>query len=76
MDALPPVVFEWENMLETYIKFNPETQKYDQLGDNIQRNAVATLMRYCGQATTMEYSPDGSSASAYSYGTALKDYFN
>ena len=76
MDALPPVVFEWENMLETYIKFNPETQKYDQLGDNIQRNAVATLMRYCGQATTMEYSPDGSTASVYSYETALKDYFN
>lgn len=76
IDALPPVTFEWENMLETYSRFNPETRQYDQLGDNIQRNAVATLMRYCGQAAHMKYSPEESGAQPSSYLTALIDFFN
>ena len=75
IDALPPVVFEWENMLETYRKFNPETRQYDQLGDDIQRNAVATLMRYCGQATYMNYTPEGSGSNSQFYINALINHF-
>ena len=43
--ALPPVTFDWENMLDRY------TSGYN----TAQANAVATLMRYIGQAEHMEY---------------------
>ncbi len=43
--ALPPVTFDWDNMLDKY------TSGYT----TAQANAVATLMRYVGQAERMEY---------------------
>ena len=43
--ALPPVTFDWDNMLDKY------TSGYSAA----QANAVATLMRYVGQAEHMEY---------------------
>ncbi len=43
--ALPPVTFDWDNMLDRY------TSGYN----TAQANAVATLMRYVGQAERMEY---------------------
>ena len=43
--ALPPVTFDWENMLDRY------TSGYN----TAQANAVATLMRYVGQAEHMAY---------------------
>ncbi len=43
--ALPPVTFDWDNMLDKY------TSGYN----TTQANAVATLMRYVGQAEHMEY---------------------
>lgn len=43
--ALPPVTFDWEHMRDTYTG-NYTTQEAD---------AVATLMRYIGQAEHMEY---------------------
>jgi len=43
--ALPPVTFDWDNMRDTY------TSGYT----TDQANAVATLMRYVGQAERMEY---------------------
>ena len=47
---LPPVTLDWDNMLDDYYwTYTPE-----------QADAVATLMRYCGQASYMIYSPDGS----------------
>ena len=42
---LPPVTFDWDNMLDSY------TSGYN----TTQANAVATLMRYIGQAERMEY---------------------
>lgn len=75
IDALPPVVFDWENMLETYSRYNPETQQIDQLGNKTQRNAVATLLRYCGQATNMQYSPDGSGSSSMLTYNAIVNFF-
>lgn len=46
-DELPPTTFEWDLMKDNYDKneTGPEAQ------------AVAKLMRYCGQAVKMEYSP-------------------
>ena len=55
IDALPPVVFDWDNMLDDYLVWNPETQQTEQVGTDQQRRAVATLMRYCGQSQKMLY---------------------
>ena len=52
VSALPAVALDWEHMLDYY--------DY-QYGDE-EAAAVATLMRYCGQACYMDYSPDGSGA--------------
>ena len=47
--ALDPVTFDWDNMKDTYWSYN-----------STQANAVATLMRYVGQAERMMYGTDGS----------------
>ena len=52
--ALPPVTFDWDNMRDTY------TGSYSADA----ANAVATLMRYVGQAEHMEYGSDGSGIDA------------
>ena len=54
VDALPSVTFDWDNMLDDY------TGDYTVA----QGNAVATLMRYVGQAERMSYGPDGSGVDA------------
>ncbi|MBR5685412.1 MAG: C10 family peptidase [Muribaculaceae bacterium] len=50
--ALPSITFDWDNMLPTYNFSATDTQ----------RNAVAWLMRYIGQAEEMDYTNDGSEA--------------
>jgi hypothetical protein len=52
--ALPSVTFDWDNMLDDY------TGGYN----TAQANAVATLMRYVGQAERMEYGVSGSGIDA------------
>lgn len=52
VDALPGGVFDWDNMLDVYTT-SATTQQTD---------AVAMLMRYCGQASHMGYGPNGSGA--------------
>ncbi len=52
VDALPGGTFDWDNMLDVY-PTNATTQ---------QKDAVAMLMRYCGQACYMGYGPSGSGA--------------
>ena len=47
VSALPPVTFDWEHMRDTYGSANSYTSE--------EANAVATLMRYIGQAERMEY---------------------
>lgn len=51
--ALPGITLDWDNMLDDYSSVSYNTT---------QANAVAWLMRYCGQAVEMMYSPDGSGA--------------
>ena len=47
IDALPPVAFDWDNMVDNYRVSTTEEQQM----------AVATLMRYCGQMLQMDYTP-------------------
>ena len=56
VDPLPPVTFDWENMLDRY------TSGYT----TDQANAVATLMRYVGQAERMEYGTSAAGGSGVS----------
>ena len=52
VEALPPITFDWDNMLDKY------TGGYT----TAQADAVAWLMRYVGQEEHMDYSPSGSGA--------------
>ena len=52
LNDLPATTLDWDNMLDSY------SGNYT----TAQANAVAKLMRYCGQASKMEYTPDGSGA--------------
>ena len=52
LPALPSITFDWANML-------PE---YNYSATDVQRNAVAWLMRYIGQAEQMDYTNEGSEA--------------
>ena len=51
MDALPEYTFDWSNMLDTYPS---SSSGIDQLPE-AKVDAVAWLMRYVGQAETMDY---------------------
>lgn len=64
VEDLPEYTFEWDKMKYTY--------SYDDTGDAV--NAVAKLMRYCGQAMGTDYTSDeGSEANVYEY--SLIHYF-
>ena len=63
---LEPVVFDWTSMLGSYAG-SYSTQSGD---------AVATLMRYAGQAVRMNYAEDGSGAYAEAVAYALATYFD
>ena len=54
---LPSTTFDWANMRD-YYGWNGGT------GTTAQKAAVATLMRYIGQAEHMDYGPDGSGISS------------
>ena len=48
IDGLPVTSFDWDNMVDDY-KNTTTTEE--------QQNAVAKLMRYCGQTIQMDYTP-------------------
>ena len=52
LPALPPITFDWANMLPVY----------NYAANDAQKNAVAWLMRYIGQAEEMDYTNEGSEA--------------
>ena len=76
-DALPEVTFDWNNMLEKYCvtDANGNDAPLPGLTDQ-QKKAVSTLMRYCGQATKMSYSPHISTTHGEYIAQALFHYFN
>lgn len=62
--------FDWANMIDTYT-YNGSTPNFT----TAQGNAVAFLMKSCGYASKMTYSPNGSGATTPNGVTALKTYF-
>ena len=68
LSALPAVVFDWANMKDTYSTSTAST--------DVSAQAVAQLMRYCGQSVEMKYNTGSSSAETSSVVGALKTYFN
>ena len=66
-DALPSTTFDWAKMKPVYMNTGND--------DEDSRQAVAKLMRYCGQAVTMNYSPGSSGGYESSIPNALKNYF-
>ena len=76
IDALPPVTFDWDNMIDAYGEYeNGKKDPIRILGTEAQQEAVTTLMRYCGQATYMDYSPEGSATYPVYITEALVKYF-
>ena len=72
IDALPPVTFDWDNMIDEYV--NPDDWN-DVYGTDAQQQAVAILMRYCGQAIESMYCPIGTGAYSYKCRDALVNHF-
>jgi len=69
LSALPSTTFAWDKMREKYNSHYISTA-----ADTCA--ALALLMRYCGQAVKMQYSPNGSSASTATTARALNNYFD
>ena len=65
VDKLQPTTFEWNDMLRSYGR--NATQK--------QKDAVAKLMRYCGQLVQMDYTPSSSGAQTFYLGWVLPRAF-
>ena len=65
LQALPRVTVNWASMINDYA-----ATAYT----NDQSAAVATLMRYCGQAVRMDYSPMGSGAYVRDQLSAMKSF--
>lgn len=65
LDSLPPVTFDWKNMADVYNSQSTEAQE----------KAVAQLIRYCGQATYMQYGPESSGSDHQQVVEALVKYF-
>ncbi len=63
---LPAIKFRWEDMCDTYTQGDNRTDK--------QKSAVAELMRYCGQAMKMEYTPNFSGTPEVNMESALKEF--
>ncbi len=67
--ALPPVTFDWNNMLTNYV------QKDGNQTTDAQKTAVATLMQYCGWGAKMDYNQESTSNSGKAK-NALVTYFD
>ena len=67
VDAIPASSFiDWDNMIDRYAKQDNPTE--------VQKQAVANLMKFCGTAVKMDYSSDGSGG--LSPIRAMQRYFN
>ena len=75
IDALPPVTFDWENLITEYTPFNYSTWKYELFGTEVQQQAVATLMRYCAQAVKAYFFPTGTGSNLSRCRDALVNHF-
>lgn len=74
IDSLPPVSFDWNNMLDEYTS-NTSSGDIQVLGDSTRQKAVSTLMQYCSQAIKSEYFTDGTGSWESNYPQALVKCF-
>ena len=65
--SLDAATISWKNMCPTYYSYDNRTEA--------QKDAVATLMRYCGQSVLMYYGPNSSGSSELRVPSALVKYF-
>lgn len=68
--ALPEYTFDWDNMWDTYEAYSNNT---DQLPD-VNKDAVAWLMRYVGQAETIDYNTDRSGTENFQILNAIRTF--
>lgn len=68
---LPGTTINWDDMLDGYYLFDGYYRMYS---TEAQDNAVATLMRYCGQATKMGYGVDASGSGSWNQMSAITDF--
>ena len=71
VSALPGSRINWDDMLDGYYLFDGY---YKMHYTEEQAQAVATLMRYCGQASRMGYGLDASGAYTWNQMTAMSDF--
>lgn len=72
IDELPPITFDWANIIDKYTIRDNVTGKKTVVGTEAQQDAVATLMRYCSQACEMEL---GTVSSATYNSTTPRAYY-
>ena len=73
--AIGPTTFNWQDMLDSYCHWDYSTSTLVQDSYTpIQAAAVAELMRYCGQAVHMSYSPNGSGAYTWNQESAMEEF--
>ncbi len=65
MPALPEAHFDWDNIKNSY----------SENSSDIEKDAVATLMQYCGCVLSMDYGIDGSGADATPVCDAMEYFF-
>lgn len=65
LPSYPSKILDWDNMLDNYsvVQYTDE-----------EANAVATLMRSCGQSCHMDYSPDGSGSYIYQQAQGMRAF--
>ncbi len=66
-EALPATTFDWSNMLVGY--------SGNETNENVNANAVAKLLQYCGHSVEMSYGVSGSAASSEDCINAFTNYF-
>ena len=65
MPALPAIDFDWNNILDVY----------DSNSSDAEKEAVATLLLYCGSALSTDYGVDGSGADSTPVCDAMEFFF-
>jgi len=71
LPELPATTFNWgdDYMLTNYV------ENHQVVGNEVQQNAIATLMQYCGYSLEMDYGPE-SGSNTVKVAKALKSYFD
>ena len=73
--ALPSTTFKWNKMIDSYCHWDYSTRSLVQDAYTAeQADAVAEVMRYCGQSVYMGYDPEGSGAYTWNQADAMEEF--